>query len=469
VHVPRPLLAALLLASLTPAPARAAGYLFGADTTGQVYRLRDAFGRPVDVRRLTQRVSAYVDEIIPGQHLSFAGSFRASVDFGLGSAAVTTWSGAGSSREHLAETDLFDALDARRFDLLYAVLRWRDRAGRVDVRLGRHLQVDALDLTSFDGLSATTYLPWHIGLEAAFGLLVRESSPLGYDGFEPDGVAEQDRAGTLLGASAFVHGLGQADGRFSYRRVFDGGELAEERIVLSSTVRPWETDRFGVEAQGLFEYDLVHARPTIGQARVEGRVFGPWGVALGFQHHHPRFAADAIWNLFLLSPQQAWRVEAFYDPRGTGPFDAEVAFVVRRLVNRATSAVGLPLRGPGFSEGQQTLGAQLYARYALTEDGRVDFEARVDEGRGGGYVLLAPGASWSFRERTLSLTGRLDVTRARHDLRSGRDAWTFGGWVEGRWVAGELATLGLLVEEHYSDLTRNHLRVFATLELALTP
>ncbi len=79
--------------------------------------------------------------------------------------------------------------------------------GRVDVYLGRLLEVQSLDWFSLDGLKIDTHLPSHIGVSVFGGLRVRENSPLGSDSFALDGTSsalcEEYVEGALPGSGAW--------------------------------------------------------------------------------------------------------------------------------------------------------------------------------------------------------------------------------------------------------------------------
>lgn len=90
----------------------------------------------------------------------------------------------------------FDALDlvpelsssSLALDLLYGYFAaeglW---GGKLDLYLGRQLNVDTLDFWSMDGLTARVTTGAHVAVEAFAGLRVRDSSPLGSATNEPDG------------------------------------------------------------------------------------------------------------------------------------------------------------------------------------------------------------------------------------------------------------------------------------------
>jgi hypothetical protein len=200
---------AIATAIVVGAAARpAAGYEFAvrARSIGQLYELRSFRLVGPDVvlgrRRFVQTLGLDVWDIggldaerrrrgerRRGPTVAFTGYLRLDHDFG-------DWT---LGRIDLGN-DAIDAIDAVpeladsavALDLLYGYVSVDDLAGRVDLRIGRQLSVDALDWWSMDGVTARVRLPGHVLVEVFGGLRVRDASPFGVSAVELDGTGGAD-------------------------------------------------------------------------------------------------------------------------------------------------------------------------------------------------------------------------------------------------------------------------------------
>jgi hypothetical protein len=200
-------LAALALCA-TATPAGAYEYEVMVRTVGQIYELPTLRMAGADLwlarRRYTQtltlsmwdvgdlrrqRLKAHPGLPDDGPVVWFTGHLRLDHDFGA-------WT-AGTLRMDAQTLDAIDAIpdlaaSSIGLDLLYGYLAVDGLAGRVDLRIGRQLDVDALDWWSVDGITARVHTPWPVLFEATAGLRVRDRSPLGAADFELDGTASAD-------------------------------------------------------------------------------------------------------------------------------------------------------------------------------------------------------------------------------------------------------------------------------------
>jgi hypothetical protein len=217
---------------VAPAPARGYEFEIHSYTLGQGYQLRAYRPLTGDTilrrRRFTQTLTLNIWNIGLGQaplahdsridrrpRVSVAAFFRLDHDYG----DYTTGQVAISS-------NLFDAVDlipelasaSLNLDVLYATVSAEDLAGAVDVELGRHLVVDALDWWSFDGVSARVRTPWRFAAQGFAGLRIRDTSPGGSVGHELDGTGSGECAEYVEGATP-----GSGAWRPIDRAVIDGG------------------------------------------------------------------------------------------------------------------------------------------------------------------------------------------------------------------------------------------------------
>jgi hypothetical protein len=144
-----------------------------------------------------------------GLTISFSSYLRVDHDFG-----DWTQGSVLSGTRSIDAIDLVPELGASNLglDLLYAYLDVKGLAdGKVDLRLGRQLRVDALDWFAMDGLTARAETPLHVAVEAFGGLRVRDASPLGTYQVELDGTSGADCREYVEGESTkgvFTPGLG---------------------------------------------------------------------------------------------------------------------------------------------------------------------------------------------------------------------------------------------------------------------
>jgi len=202
---------ALALAALCAAPAAAHAYEYelASRTIGQIYQLPTLRMTGADLwlarRRFTetltlsvwdvgdlrrQRLRMRPARVDRGPVIWFTGHLRIDHDFGEWTQGVLRLPGS-----------TIDALDAIPelasssvgVDLLYGYLAADGLAdGRLDLRVGRQLTVDALSWWSVDGVTARVHTPWPVLVEATAGLRVRDRSPLGTGDLDLDGTAGAD-------------------------------------------------------------------------------------------------------------------------------------------------------------------------------------------------------------------------------------------------------------------------------------
>lgn len=222
----RPLVfaAAVLLASLAHAPP-AAAYEFEvrARTVGQGYELRSLrLSGPdlrLDRRRFTQVLSLGIFDIGDRRHtggrgtrsgaapaasaaanrprISFSGYLRIDHDFG-------PWATGSITQDRVYEAvDRIPELEHEllNLDVLFAYVAAEDLAGgRLDLYLGRQLDVDTLDWWSMDGVTARLRTDLGVAVEVFGGLRVRDASPAGAAALEPDGTGSGECAEYVEGA-----------------------------------------------------------------------------------------------------------------------------------------------------------------------------------------------------------------------------------------------------------------------------
>lgn len=210
------LLAALV--ALTIRAGNAVGYEFEIHTRtiGQGYSLRSfrllGPNLSLDRRRFTQVLNLSLWDLQGGRpHLVlhgpepkgprvyFTAYMRIDHDFGDYTTGSLVWGG-----RNFDAVDLIPELesDSLALDLLYGYLAVDGLLdGRLDLKVGRQMQVDALDWLAMDGASGRLVTPFHVAVEAYGGLRVRDSSPLGSATHELDGTSGAECAEYVEGAT----------------------------------------------------------------------------------------------------------------------------------------------------------------------------------------------------------------------------------------------------------------------------
>ncbi len=198
---------AALAATLVSHGPQAHGYEFEvrARTIGQGYSLRSFRLLSNDLllarRRFTQVLSLNLWDLTKprgrrglfdaklerGPKLYFTSYLRIEHDFG-------GWTGGGivNNNRVFDAVDLVPELGSSNLgiDLLFGYFAAEGLlGGRVDLYIGRQLNVDTLDWWSMDGLTIRVATPAYMSVEAFGGLRVRDSSPLGSATNEPDGTS----------------------------------------------------------------------------------------------------------------------------------------------------------------------------------------------------------------------------------------------------------------------------------------
>jgi hypothetical protein len=191
-------------------PADAYEFEVVARTIGQGFELRSfrLFGGDVILsrRRFTQGLGLEIRDIgnlarpdRRGVTVGFSSYLRVDHDFG-------DWTMGELDRDGRA-IDAIDAIpeltsSSLAIDLLYAYVRVDGLAGgRVALRAGRLIELDRFDAWAWDGALARVHTPWHVGVEVAGGLRVRDASPIAPASYELDGTQGADCTEYVEGAT----------------------------------------------------------------------------------------------------------------------------------------------------------------------------------------------------------------------------------------------------------------------------
>lgn len=534
----------VVLAALAVCAGEAHAYEYEvvARTVGQVYQLPTLRLMGADLwlarRRFTQTLTLSVWDIGElrrtrqrrhpggvdhGPVVWFTGHLRLDHDFGAWTAATVT-----VDARQLDAIDAIPELAAASVgvDLLYGYLAVDGLAGRVDLRLGRQLSVDALDWWSVDGVTARVHTPWHVAVEATAGVRVRDTSPLGTGEVDLDGTNGADCREYVEGATPGA-GSWQIIDRSRVpgeTRLGSDLTLCPERDALTPTAAiAVETeglrrgfarlayrrsmsrtpgligpiDRLDFPDQGVYPDEVGQApgwgvdeehlaAVARGQARLGGVALEPWLAARWSLLHAVVDEAQAGVRLrrgaHALEPEVARSVPTFDGDSIWNVFVVGTSWDARLTYDLA------PRHGAyrGFATAwlrrydvPSPAGAddRAWVR-GLRAGGELDVSGRVrarldlvgDDGYGGRRLGATATARWQTRP-ALALTGRLGgltVTTADNDL-TGADGVSGVGQVAAAWQIDGGVALHTTAELASSPRADLEVRVVTVLELAFEP
>jgi hypothetical protein len=179
--------------------------------------------------------------------------------------------------------------------LHFAYLDWRPSGG-IELRAGRMLTFDPDDFMTFDGVAFKLLTSRKLGIEASFGMAVRERWPLGYQAPAFDGPFFEDRPMTLFRTGIIAEGAGWFSGRVLYRRAFDG-QVQKDDVGTSLHLVPFRFFSGTFSAQ----YSMVAQR--LEYVMADGVVpLGPFSATAGYARRSPTFSGSSIFNYFNTSP-----------------------------------------------------------------------------------------------------------------------------------------------------------------------
>jgi hypothetical protein len=538
--------AALLgLAVVLALPATAAAYEFEvrARTIGQLANLAGARTRGSELllhrRRFTQALALDVWDLgggrrrlrpgqpdrRPGPRWSFVTYLRIDHEFGDYGAGTGVL---GARR--IDAIDLVPELEhgALQLDVLYAYLAAEELAGgALDLRIGRQLVFDPLDLVALDGVHARVggdRLP--VAGEAYAGLRVRERSPLAAAGFDLDGTSGGECEEYVEGATpgsgswrpidqrldddrAFRNDLDRCPQREAWMPVVGAAVetaglpvvvgAAYRRAVSRTTERIGPADRFEHPDLGLYPDERGQA-PRWGvneehatlSVRAVPFAAGPVALApaLAARYSLLHGVVEQVHaSVPIRGGAQAIEPEVYYAfPTFDGDSIYNVFATAPYLDLRATwslapraSPLGGYVRGWARRfglEDRQGVDDVERTRWAGGGQGGLRWRARgrtlarLDLFHEGGYGGRRTGA-YARGElplgRELELAARASVIDAASDVDGGLDATTVGVAGGATWRAADEIAVSLLLEEESSRLDRHQLRALAVLDLAFRP
>ena len=317
---------------LAPGGARAADGEITSDTAAQFYDVRSPTGETIlNQRRLTTSLGAAVYDLLghpEDQPLAPELNFRARLRYDANYGAP------GSSSDPSQPSYVVPGYNPEQVDLMYAYIEGRRYLkGKLNFKLGRQYQTDALGWWSFDGAEAKIVTPFFVAVEAYGGLEQRAGLPLSTGRFSADGIWRGDRSNydpalypsfqqasiaPAFGAAIETAGPTWIHGRLTYRRVYNegGSTLSEFASGLYAPVTyngaRISSERLGYALdanlskygafKGGFAYDFYNARMTSIYASLDWFAAQKVTASIDYDYYAPTFDADSIWNFFLGEP-----------------------------------------------------------------------------------------------------------------------------------------------------------------------
>jgi hypothetical protein len=224
------------------------------------------------------------------------------------------------------EASLYPALHRISPMLQYAYVDYMP-AKFVELKAGRIIDYDPDTFMTYDGAAVRFFFVMGVGVEGSFGMAVRESWPMGYQGPLFDGPIADQPPMTLIRAGAFAEGRGGFAGKVLYRRAFDG-QIEKEDVSGAFTVETCKYLILGMAAEYstlLRQLDFVRADAVV--------PVKDFTVKAAYTRRVPVFTGSSIFNYFGLNPYDEYRLTFGYS---SGKLKAVTASYYFRLMQPAS-------------------------------------------------------------------------------------------------------------------------------------
>lgn len=444
------LLAPLIV--LMALPAVAADFQIRSDTIGDFYGTLRSDGTEMSRRRLHQMLGLDVFDLAGdgSNNMFFVSSFRFDSDLGI----------------EQEELDRVGQLRRERLSIMYAYFEARDLLGFLGIRLGRQLEIDAVDMLLWDGLKLSFNTPWYFGIEALVGVEARNDfGPVTTSSFEGDGRREGDLTmdgsfgdvspGLVWGAAAYLRDLPYTHLHVAFREIrnTDDDDIEQRRIAVAFQQRIMDW----LFVEGTASYDFFLGLGNEYRAALRFRPIDWFDGRVQYHYLLPSFSADSIFNVFSWRPIN--RVE------GTGTFEV---------------VPGLSVYGGGYASFLETdalgekvtdrtvqdTGIQAGARWVPGPEGQVWLDGQTQFGYGGDQTFINAGAEWWFLERTIGVDGRVTLILWDDQVQQNLDGTMFGVQAGGTWQFVEGGKLRVVVEEATTELQSSWFRAMGMVEIS---
>ena len=445
-------LALAVAVGLWAVPAKAVDVRISSETVGQGYQLITATGDVLKRSRLNQMLGLQVLDMTGDKTnlISFVTQLRFDSDFGL----------TGS------ELDAITQLKNNNLSILYAYFQVQGLLRRLDIRLGRQLQIDDFDFLMFDGLRLKYTSKQHFGLEVFSGAEVKNAgflsvisdSQLESDG---DGAGQLDeRVGVVIGATLSLENFRDHHTRVGYRRIMDAdGPVDQERIFLSThhriDLKNHAVPSLHLAASAAWDFVIGDVNDIRADLRLPG-IADLLDVELSYLRLVPSFEGSSIFNVFNTMP--------------LNDIDARLRF---HIGQRATAYVGSYVRLFGNDkdaddqvedDGVRDVGIRAGGRVRFDPAGWLELDASYQFGYGD-MTVIDLGGGYAFLGRTLGLRGRLTTIVFEDAVQAKLNGTSFGAEVGLSYKVRDMAKFHLVGEVNTNKIESVAFRVFGLVEL----
>ncbi|MCA9597900.1 MAG: hypothetical protein KC776_31530 [Myxococcales bacterium] len=464
-------------------------------TDAQFYTLSSPYGDPlIRRRRYTQTLGLAVydiggDSVGFGPRLSFKMRMRLDSDFGQ----------EGVERSPNSAGRFIPGLEQSPVDVMYAYLEGeRYLGGWLGFRVGRQYTTDALGWWSFDGGLVRLTTPVYFQAEAYGGFEQRGGLPalLATSRYTADGVyrgnrseleanqypyyLEESKLAPAYGFALESSGVSWIHGRLSYRKVINrdtvvvspfadagggfvtvgGDRVSSERIGYSA--------RLSAESLGAVRGSVVY--DFVNQLFSEHALAADWyateklTVGADYDYYYPTFDADSIFNWFTHEATTTYLGRAEY--RASRRFDVALSGGARVFRTEGDSATYASTFDRSESGMLTDVLGNAGGRYRW-RDGSVELRSMGETGKRGHRVGGDVTTRQAFDYGLYDAMVVLSLYDWNDDLRSQRDATSFGYVLGGGYSPLERTRLGLEWEHSMNRLVGQRYRVLATLDVTV--
>jgi len=260
--------------------------IIGADTGFMYSGWPSFYGGQVNRFVLSQDVYAG-DDFCEECSLRFQASFRVQGDPGV--------TGSDISKYPILRPQQFSPM------LQYAYVDWRPFKP-LQIIAGRMLTYDPDTFMTMDGAGVRYKYYRDLGVEAFFGMAVRDGWPLGYQSPAFDAPFDPHPPMTLVRAGLFADGGQGFAGRLQYRRAFDG-QVEREDVFGTLSIDALRYVILG----GSVEYSILLGQLDYGMADIAVPIKN-YTAKLSYTYKVPVFTGSSIFNYFGAYPYNEFRM-----------------------------------------------------------------------------------------------------------------------------------------------------------------
>ena len=440
-----------LIVALAPEPVRAVHFNVSGRTVGDGYQLVTSDNELLNRRRLHQYLGFGAYDITGDgtNTLAFVSMLRFDADFGITSDELEDIE---TLRQHLLTIQM-------------AVIEGRDIGGFLDFSAGRFIHSDAIDMLMMDGVRLMFETPWFFGVELLAGVETKDDmARVNANQMELDGVRliedfgyerTNDAATIVIGAALVTRNLAPTTARVSYRRLFSGSCIDQEKIAAAVATRIAQRLHLAAVAS----FDFFNERFDRIEASLRARIADFFDVDGQYVRLLPSFDADSIFNIF-----SAFALN-----------DVNVRFRLH-VLDSAHVYLGGMLRffgnedlagDPGASSetALKAYGGMAGYWHRFGDVARLALDLSLEGGYGGERVLADIGVRYSPLPRVLDLDARVTLVHFTDELQANLRGLSFGYQIGARYHVHDRAAVSIVGEHNFNRIHSSQFRLLALLDL----